>query len=36
MIREEYFKMVFERLKTEPDYPFEDDWSQLSFEEKTI
>ena len=22
MIREEYFKIVFERLKTEPDYPF--------------
>lgn len=34
MIREEYFKMVFERLKTEPDYPFEDDWVTAVFRRK--
>lgn len=34
MTREEYFKMVFERLNTEPDYPFAGDFVTAVFRRK--
>lgn len=34
MTREEYFKMVFERLNTEPDYPFAGDFVTAVFRQK--
>ncbi len=34
MTREKYFKMVFERLNTEPDYPFEGDFVTAVFRRK--
>lgn len=34
MTREKYFKMVFERLNTEPDYPFAGDFVTAVFRRK--